>query len=234
MNGPVSALVQEALSVGAEISENQAEILLKYADLLLEANKKFNLTAITDPTENRIKHLIDSLSLIPVSELRGSVADVGSGPGFPGVVIAAARADCNVTLIEATAKKLAFCLQAAGSLRIPVSGIHGRAEELARGKLRESFDTVTARAVAAMPALCEYCLPLVRVGGAMIAMKGPAIEDEIRNAESAMQALGGELVCIRRLTLPDGSERSIAVIGKRCPTPELYPRGGKKIREASL
>ncbi len=234
MISSVPALIRDAASVGAEISEEQAETLLQYADLLLAANAKVNLTAITDPEEIRIKHLVDSLSITSIPELRGSVADVGSGPGFPGVVIAAVKSDCSVTLIEATAKKLSFCLQTAQDLGIPIHGVHGRAEELARGALRESFDAVTARAVAPLPSLCEFCLPLVKVGGSMIAMKGPTIEEEITNAGAAIQELGGELICVRRLFLPDGSDRSVAVIGKKRSTPDNYPRNGKKIRENPL
>ena len=229
-----SALINEAKTVGAEISEAQAEILLKYTEMLLETNRKFNLTAITSPDEIRIKHLVDSLSLISVPELNGRVADVGSGPGFPGVVVAATRSDCTVTLIEATEKKLRFCLESAGQLGIPVQGIHGRAEELARGSLRESFDTVTARAVAPLPALCEYCLPLVRIGGFMLAMKGPSAATEIQEAEQAIETLGGEFSSARSIRLPDGSERTVVVIGKKTSTPDLYPRSGRKIRESHI
>ncbi len=234
MSNLESELAAGARAMGLELGEAAVQRLLRYQQLVLEANRSFNLTAITDPREMLVKHLLDSLSCAALPELSGRVADVGSGAGFPGAVIAAVREGCRVTLLEATNKKLEFALSACRSLGIPAAGVHGRAEELARGELRESFDSVTARAVAALPSLVEYCLPLLRVGGVAVAMKGAGWEQELQSAERAIRLLGGELLRVQTLRLPDGSERALILLRKVSPTEKRFPRGGKNIRSAPL
>ena len=234
MNNRIDAFLTKAAAYGADISRDTAEKLLRYQDKVEEVNRSFNLTAITDPQEMEIKHTLDSLTCAILPEIKGEVADVGTGPGFPGSIIAAVRPECSVTLIEATDKKLQFALGTCRELGIKTRGVHGRSEELGRGELRESFDTVTARAVAAMASLCEYCLPLVKVGGYLIAMKGAGAAEELEAAKDAIELLGGGETEVRSLTLPDGSERALVLVKKIAPTPQKYPRSGKNIRKAPL
>ena len=234
MQNRINSFIKKAEAYGGSISPDTAEKLLRYQDKVAEVNNSFNLTAITDPEEMEIKHLLDSLTCAILPEIKGEVADVGSGPGFPGAVIAAVRPECSVTLIEATDKKLQFSLNTCRELGIKAKGVHGRSEELGRKELRERFDTVTARAVAAMASLCEYCLPLLKVGGYMVAMKGAGAAEELQEAENAIKLLGGGEAELRSLTLPDGSERALVLVKKVAPTPEMYPRSGKNIRKSPL
>ncbi len=227
-------LISEAATLGADISEQAAKRLDDYCERLIETNKTLNLTAITDPREVEIKHLLDSSTLLTLEELRGKVADVGTGAGFPGVVLKAARPELSLTLIDATGKKLKFIENAAAETGIEVTTLHGRAEELARGEYRESFDTVTARAVASLPSLLEYCLPLVKAGGHLIAMKGPDAEEEIALSKHALKELSGMVIAKRRFTLPDESERVVVVIKKISQTAPKYPRSGKNISKSPL
>lgn len=227
-------LINESAALGFALSEEGAKKLDGYCERLVETNKTLNLTAITEPREVEIKHLLDSLTLLTAEELSGSVADVGTGAGFPGVVIKAAKEELDVTLIDATGKKLRFIENAAGETGIDVKTVHGRAEELARGEYREAFDTVTARAVASLPTLLEYCLPLVKPGGHLLAMKGPDAETEISLSKHALKELGGMVIAKRRFTLPDESERVVIIIKKISQTAPKYPRSGKNIAKSPL
>ncbi|MEA4911749.1 MAG: 16S rRNA (guanine(527)-N(7))-methyltransferase RsmG [Oscillospiraceae bacterium] len=227
-------LISEAAALGVPISEETARRLDVYCEELVETNRTLNLTAITEPRDVEIKHLLDSLLVLSCPQLSGRVADVGAGAGFPGFVLQAAKPALDVTLIDATGKKLAFCERAGARAGVPLRTLHGRAEELARGPLRESFDCVTARAVASLPALLEYCLPLVSVGGSFIALKGPEADGEIIAARQALRLLGGALTDSRRYTLPDGSRRALLVFEKISQTPTKYPRSGKNISKSPL
>ncbi len=230
----INRLISEAAALGVEISEDAAKRLDGYCERLVETNKSFNLTAITEPREVEIKHLLDSAALISIEELAGRVADVGTGAGFPGVVLKALKPSLSVTLIDATGKKLKFIEAAAAEMGVEVTTLHGRAEELARGEYRESFDTVTARAVAQLPSLLEYCLPLVKPGGHLIAMKGPDAEEEIALSKHALRELSGMVIAKRRFTLPDESERVVVVVKKISQTAPKYPRSGKNISKSPL
>lgn len=202
--------------------------------LLLAWNEKINLTAITDPVEIERKHYADSL--IGVNEIPQGAAllDVGCGGGFPSLPLAIARPDIRVTSLDSTAKKLRFVEAAATALSLPVTTLPGRAEELGRDpRHRERFDAVTARAVARLPILCEWCLPFVKIGGIFLALKGAAAEEELREAQNAVTVLGGRLEKTVTRSL-DGDTRTLICIRKIAPTPEKYPRPGGQIVKKPL
>ena len=201
---------------------------------MLETNKLFNLTAITDPDEMMEKNALDCLTVLSFMPENGVVADVGTGAGFPGAIIRIVRPDLDVTLIEATDKKLRFVVHTLAEMGMEVNGVHLRGEEAARDVYRERFDAVTARAVAALPALLEYALPLVKIGGVLLAMKGSGAAEEIEAAQKALSILGGEVEEVRSLELPTAGERNIVVIRKIRETPARYPRPSKNIRKNPL
>ncbi len=197
-----------------------------YLKELLEWNKKFNLTAITDPDEIRLKHFEDSLSLLQTIQLTNqSLIDIGSGAGFPGIPLRIACPQISLTLIEATHKKVKFLRHLTSTLGLAgVEVLWGRAEELVKER-REIFDVAVARAVARLNVLCEWGLPYVKVGGLFIAYKEDKVEAEVEEAEHAIKKLGGQLKEIKKVTLP-GSDiiRSLVVIEKISPTPAAFPR----------
>lgn len=210
-----------------------ADQLAQYAQLLVEYNQKVNLTAITDPEGIEDRHFIDSLLLADLPEIAGRVVDVGTGAGFPGIVAKLYKPQIELTLMEPTGKRVEFLKYACAELGIKAEFVKERAEEAARKQWRESFDAATARAVAAMPALSEYCLPLVRTGGFFVAMKSddPA---EMSNAQGAIQKLGGQFTRRESRILPDGSGRSLLVVKKISQTSTVYPRNGGKIAKVPL
>lgn len=226
-------LIEKAAAYGIEAAPI-APALDQYAALLVDYNQKVNLTAITEPEAIEDKHFIDSLLLAASPEIHGAFVDVGTGAGFPGIVAKLYRPDLNLTLMEPTGKRVDFLRLACETLNIEAEFAKERAEEAARKRWRESFDTATARAVASLPALCEYCLPLVRVGGHFLAMKGGDADRESQDAAPAAAGLGGTLREIRPFTLPDGSARTILIYEKTAPTPHAYPRNGGKIAKAPL
>ena len=196
-----------------------------YISELLEWNKKFNLTSITDPEEIKVKHFEDSLSLLRAIKLTGqSIIDVGAGAGFPGVPLKIACPAIKLTLLEATRKKSDFLKHLAATLELKnVEIIWKRAEEFARQK-REVFDLAISRAVADLNLLCEYCLPFVKLGGMFIAYKGDKIEKEVSQAENAIKLLGGKLKEIQKVALSDGTLHSLVIIKKVSTTPPKFPR----------
>ncbi|MEG0751756.1 MAG: 16S rRNA (guanine(527)-N(7))-methyltransferase RsmG [Oscillospiraceae bacterium] len=211
-------------------------LLAAYAEAVLEKNEVMNLTAITEPRAFEDKHLLDSLACAASGAVRGQVCDVGTGAGFPGVALKIAKPEIDITLVDATAKKLVFIEECCAKLGIEgVFCVHGRAEELGRSaSFRESFDCVCGRAVAHLAALCELCLPLVCVGGNMIAMKGPDAESEVALAARAISQLGGKVSDISRYDLPDGDRRALIIIEKIAQTPPQYPRSGKNIIKSPI
>ena len=227
-------LIENASKYGVELSVETAEKIDQYCNAVYETNKLFNLTAITDPDEMEEKNALDCLTITPYIPEACKLADVGTGPGFPGVILKIARPDIDVTLIEATDKKLQFAVRTADQLGYSVAGVHMRGEEAGRGEHREQFDVVTSRALALLPALLEYTLPLVKVGGKLIAMKGAGAKEEIDLAQNALSVLGGKVTGIYELVLPTAGERVILEIEKVKPCPAKYPRQSKNIRKASL
>ena len=216
------------------VTEAQAALLDRYAALLVEYNEKVNLTAITDPEGIEEKHFIDSLLLAAQPEVQGRLVDVGTGAGFPGVVAKIYCPGLQLTLLEPTGKRLDFLRWACGQLGVEAEFLKERAEEAARKQWRETFDTAAARAVARLDKLSEYCLPLVKVGGYFLAMKAESAAEELEEARPAIQKLGGQVVELRRFSLPAGDERGIIVIKKISQTPTVYPRNGGKIAKSPL
>ena len=229
-------LKEKAADYGITLAPEMLEQLDAYAELLVDWNQRMNLTAITEPQEIVIKHFLDSLLLAAVTEIPqgGSLVDVGTGAGFPGVPMKILRPDLELTLLDSLNKRLIFLEALCNELGITAQRVHARAEEAGRGQLRERFDLATARAVAPLSQLCEYCLPLVKLGGRFVALKGPEVEQEARQSEKAIALLGGRLLEIRRLELPDGSSRSFVIIEKISQTPSKYPRPSAKIAKQPL
>lgn len=220
------------------LTENQYEQFQKYFELLVEWNEKMNLTAITDESGVALKHFADSLSLLNFVDIpqNSTLADVGTGAGFPGVVLKIARPDIKLTLIDSLNKRLVFLGEVCAQLGIEAELIHSRAEDGARDeKLRESFDFAVSRAVARMNVLSEYCLPYVKVGGAFCAMKGAQANEEFKESLNAINTLGGKLENKYFFELPkNGGERAIAVVRKVKNTPQKYPRQSGKIKAKAL
>lgn len=222
---------------GVALDENQLEQLEHYAKLLVEWNEKMNLTAIVDDEGIALKHFLDSLALLRQAEIpKGArVADVGTGAGFPGMVLKIARPDIELVLIDSLQKRLNFLQEVLSELGISAKLVHTRAEDAGHDKnLRESFDFVTARAVANLSVLSEYCIPLVKVGGTFAPMKTADIKEEAAEAETAIVTLGGKLKEIKLYELPLAGGRSIAVVNKVKSTPQKYPRQGTKISKKPI
>ncbi len=193
----------------------------RYLELLLEANQAFNLTAITDPEEAWTKHIEDSLTLLPDLEgVTGKVVDVGSGGGLPAIPLAIARPDLQFTLVESTAKKARFLAECARTLQLPNVRVESeRAEILGQGPLRASFDVATSRACARLPVLLELCLPLLKVHGRKLAIKGEQAALEVEEARRALVLLHGTVVSTRRT-----ATGTVLRIDKTAGTSPTYPR----------
>ena len=223
-------LVQEARALfGVSLKERQAAALAAYEHELLEWNKKFNLTAIRDEEGVRTKHFLDSFScaLAWKKNPPGRMIDVGTGAGFPGLPLKILYPSMRLTLVESVGKKVNFCRHVVEKLGLEgVEVIQGRAEELGQDPIhREKYDWAVARAVANLPVLAEYLLPLVRVGGAMLAQKGETAAAEAQSAEKALQVLGGSVRQLIAVTLPGVvEEHCLIVIDKVAATPPQYPR----------
>ena len=209
--------------------------LTAFSQLLLEKNKVMNLTAITEPEEVARLHLLDSLYLLKSGGLGKAVVDVGSGAGFPGMPLAIAAPSIEVTLLDSLGKRIAFLEEAAGALGIQnVKCVQARAEEFA-GEKRESFDGAVSRAVAALPVLCELCLPLVKVGGVFVAMKSSHTEEEIEQAKRAVKLLGGRIVSVEDYRIPTTEVvHRLVKVEKISPTPKKYPRRFALIKKQPL
>lgn len=225
-----------AEDLSLNINDSMLEKLEKYYNYLIEINNHMNLTAITLKDEVYIKHFYDSLSLnLAINDLKNiTICDVGAGAGFPSVPLAIARNDIKVTIIDSLNKRINFLNDLKKVINIDnFIAIHSRAEDY-QIKNRESFDVVTARAVARLNMLCELCMPLVKVGGLFVAMKSNS-KEEIDEAKNAIELLGGKIEKIIDLSLPmDMGERSIIIIRKIKNTNSKYPRSFAKIKERPL
>ncbi len=218
--------------LGIDIDEYCLDRFDQYADYLVKWNRHVNLTAITEPDEIVIKHFADSLYVLKYVDLHKgqSLIDIGSGAGFPGMPLLFVNPDINVTFVDSIRKKLAFIKDVLHNTGLLAEAEHSRAEDLGRNNaFREKFDFATARAVAQLNVLCEYCLPLVKVGGMFIAMKGSTGKEELEQADNAIRTLGGEVAEFDEFTLSNGDKRSIIIIKKISQTPTKYPRKSKKI-----
>jgi 16S rRNA (guanine527-N7)-methyltransferase len=223
-------LIQEARQIfGIHLTGSQVVALMTYERELLEWSRKFNLTAIRDKEGIRTKHFLDSFSCVLAWKEKPprSMIDVGTGAGFPGLVLKILYPSMRLTLVESVGKKANFCRHTVEALKLEeVEVITGRAEEVGRMPAhREAYDWAAARAVANLPVLAEYLLPLVKVGGVMLAQKGASGPAETHKAETAMKILGGRLRLLIPVNLPGVAEnRYLVVVDKITATPKNYPR----------
>ncbi len=220
---------------GVSLSEMELDRFDYLCQRLLRWNEHVNLTAITDPDEIVIKHFVDSLTLMPYTDLPhgANVIDVGCGAGFPGLPIIIHRPDLNITFLDSVGKKLSFISEALSNSGLLGETVHVRAEELAHQKThREKFDLAVSRAVASLNILAEYCLPFVKPGGYFIAMKGA--QDEVELGSNAIKQLGGEIEQVVSLKLPNNDERNLIIVKKISQTSSKYPRKSKKISTKPL
>ena len=225
----IESLKSGADSLGLSLSEEQVALCVRYCEILLAENQKQNLTSITDRKEVAVKHFVDSLTCMQAlsSGADLKLIDVGTGAGFPGLAVKIARPEIWLTLLESQEKKIKFLEKVKSELNLEgVNVVKGRAEEAGKDETcRERFDVAIARAVADMSVLSEYCLPLVKIGGLFLAMKGPAVEEDLAGAGAAIKILGGSVREIINIDLPlYGDRRKIVVIEKVSATPEKYPR----------
>ena len=220
-----------------QLDEQALSRLETYGRLLLEWNEKMNLTAIKEPDEILIKHFYDCLLFFKhVSVPQGAkIIDVGTGAGFPGLVLKIARPDISLTLLDSLNKRITFLDEVLAQTGLEAKTVHGRAEECARdAAFREQYDIACARAVARLNVLSEYCLPYVKVGGSFVALKGPQGDEEAAEAVKAVSLLGGEKATTLSETLPDGSARTFVFIKKISQTSPKYPRNSGKISKQPL
>ena len=224
------------LKNGVEITDSQLEKFEKYREILLFYNDKFNITTITQKEEVYVKHFLDSVLCKDLFMDNSKVIEIGSGGGFPSIPLKIVRDDLHFTLVESTGKKCIFLKEVVKELNLKnVEVLNGRAEDFGKDKkYREKFDHVTARAVARLNTLCEYCMPFVKVNGSFIALKGNA-EEEIKEAQNAVNVLGGKYSFIKEYNLPlEEAKRTLIKIEKIKNTPSLYPRGNGKERKQPL
>lgn len=230
-------LESELAKIGVKLDEYGCDRFDSYADRLVSWNNHVNLTAITEPDEIVIKHFVDCLHImnyVTFSEGQ-TLVDVGCGAGFPGLPLLIANPDLEVTFVDSVRKKLAFIREALNNAGLIARVKNERAEILGRDEeYREQFDYATARAVAPLNVLCEYCLPLVKVGGLFIAMKGSSGTEELAKADKAIKTLGGEVIKTAEFQLSNGDMRTIIIIRKISQTPTKYPRKTKKIDSKPL
>ena len=222
-------LKKAAEEYGISLSETQLRQFDRYQELLVEWNQKMNLTALTEPKDVAIKHMIDSISVYDDEWFSEgmSVIDVGTGAGFPGLPLKILCPSLKVTLLDSLNKRVKFLETVVSELGLSdIVCVHARAEEAARQKqYREKFDVVVSRAVARLPILAEYDLPFVRVGGFFAAMKGAKYEEEAKEAKKAVKLLGGGEPVLREIKLPGlEDKRGIIYIRKEKKTPSVYPR----------
>ena len=238
-------LATGANEISVPLSAESIRAFLEYARLLKEWNEKMNLTNITDDKGIAIRHFIDSLTLVSHLEeecvkkgkMNLSLIDVGTGAGFPGIPLKVAMPSLEVTLLDSLRKRVGFLDAVCEALELKgITTVHSRAEDAGLSKqYREKYDVATARAVASLPVLCEYCLPFVKIGGIFLAMKGN-VEEEAEAAKKAIVTMGGTLETLHHFMLPGTDmKRSIIVIRKVRPTPAKYPRqAGKPEKEPIL
>ena len=221
---------------GISITDEQLEKFENYRKILLFYNGKFNITTITEKQDVYVKHFLDSVLCKDLFVDNSKVIEIGSGGGFPSIPLKIVRDDLNLTLVESTGKKCIFLKEVIKELNLNnVEVLNGRAEDFGKDKkYREKFDHVTARAVARLNTLCEYCMPFIKVGGSFIALKGNA-EEEIKEAQNAVNVLGGKYSLIKEYNLPlEEAKRTLIKIEKIKSTPQLYPRGTGKERKQPL
>lgn len=220
-------LIIQAKKIDVILDEEQIQKFYKYMELLLEWNEKINLTAIVEPRDVILKHFVDSLTICKELQKNKTLADIGTGAGFPGIPVKILRPDLDITLIDSLNKRVNFLTMVIEALKLEkIVALHGRIEDFGKNKkYREKFDYVTSRAVANLSTLSEYMIPLVKIGGKCICMKGSNIDEELKNAEKAVKTLGGKIEKVDTFLLPDTDMgRNIILIKKEKATPNKYPR----------
>jgi len=235
----VETFVKGLSELNIKLTNEKIEKFRLYKKLLKEWNEKINITAITDDDEIDIKHFLDSLAIFETGIVVGgkSVIDVGTGGGFPGIPIKIVSEDVNVTLLDSLNKRLLFLDEVINQLGLSgIESIHGRAEDLGKSvEHREKYDIATSRAVASLNVLCEYCIPFVKVNGYFIALKGPEVDEELREAQNAIKVLGGKLENKINVHLPNSDiVHNLIVIKKISQTPTKYPRAAGKPKKNPL
>ena len=219
------------------VDEEAFNRLDTFAEMLIETNKSFNLTAIKEPDDVTVKHFADCLSIFKYVDIpdNAKIIDVGTGAGFPGLVLKLYRPDIQMTFLDSTKKRLGFIENVLNECGIKGDILHMRAEEAAQlTKYREKYDFATARAVAALPVLSEYCLPFVKVGGSFVSMKSAESNEEISEAKKAINVLGGKIEEDNLFDLVENMPRRIIRIKKNSQTPTKYPRPSAQIAKKPL
>lgn len=218
---------QKAQEIGYTLQEEQLEQFFTYKELLIEWNKKMNLTAIEQEEDIITKHFIDSLSIASYIPDTAKVIDIGTGAGFPGIPLKILKKDLSITLLDSLNKRITFLEEVIRNLSLEnIQAVHARAEELAhKEKYREQYDIAVSRAVAPMHTLLEYMLPYVKIGGKCICMKGPNLQEESKDLQNCLETLGGKIEKIEEIVLPETEiKRNIMLIKKENKTPKKYPR----------
>lgn len=233
----IEALLESGLAeygLTDRVSPQAAELLDQYARELLEKNQVMNLTAIREAEGVARLHMLDCAALAKICGLEGkTLLDVGTGAGFPGMVLKILAPSLGVTLLDSLQKRLNFLEALCGELGLSARLLHARAEDAGRAQdTRERYDAATSRAVASMALLAEYCLPLLRVGGVLLCLKGSGGQEEAREGAAAIQACGGALREVKEYALPGGDRRTLLVVEKVSPTPKKYPRTPAQLAKA--
>lgn len=226
------ALIGACESVGIQVMDLMLKQFDEYYHLLTEWNEKINLTAITEQNEVYLKHFADSVFGAKLIKPNATLCDIGTGAGFPAVVLKIVRPDLKVTLVDALDKRIKFLNEVIAKLGLKdITALHFRAEDKAfKDKYLNKFDAVTARAVARMATLTEYCLPFVKVGGNFIAYKSDKIEDELNESKKVISLLGGEIKLVEKYMLDEETTRLLVVVNKVAPTSAKYPRNKNKAK----
>lgn len=227
----------KAANFNIELSENQIKMLDVYAEMLVDWNTRINLTGITDSEGIMTRHFEDSLTMLSVVYItkNAKVIDIGTGAGFPGMVLKIARPDIELTLLDSLNKRILFLNEVAAAVGIKIKTLHLRAEDGGKNSVyREKYDIACARAVANLRELSEYCLPYVKIGGKFVSMKGPDVQDEVNSAKAGIGTLGGKVNSVTKLKISDGSRRNIIVLDKVKNTPPQFPRNAAKISKKPL
>lgn len=220
-------LKENADFIGVSLNEENLDKLYKYKNLVLEWNEKINLTAITDDSEFAVKHFIDSLTINKYIEPNKTIIDIGTGAGFPGIPLKILNKENKIVLFDSLNKRLKVLEDIIDKIELKnIETLHGRAEEIFKNRqYREKYDIAVSRAVAALNVLAELMLPAVKIGGICICMKGNNAEEEINEAKKAIKELGGEIIKVEKIMLPElNLERNIVILKKVKQTPNRYPR----------
>lgn len=220
-------LIEDAQKIGIELDMFHVKQFEKYQDLLLEWNEKINLTAITEENDIITKHFVDSLTCLKYINDNDKIIDIGTGAGFPGIPIKIVSRETKMTLLDSLNKRIVYLNDVVEKLQLNnVETLHGRAEEVSRNEnYREKYDVATARAVANLRVLSEYCLPFVKVGGKFVCMKGSEYLEEVNEAKAHIGNLGGKISNIEEIVLPESDiKHTVIIIDKVRETPKEFPR----------